>query len=349
MPLKSGGAVDNEYMRGRSNQGLVAIGKVVVVAGNLYAGLNTSPGKIVKIDLATFTKTSTLTLDTGEDYVVRSVVSGNYLYAGLQTAPCKVVKIDLATFTKVATLEFSPDLSGNIIWDLAINGNYLYACLGVSNRRGELWKIDLTTFSVADHFYFLNAGENDSSGLAISGNFLYCSLWTPNPGKIVKVDLTTFTEVSTLTLALDENHLMRLNIKDNYLYVDLQRVPGQIVKVDLTTFTKVDTLTMAADENEPWSQAISGNNLYALLRTAPAKVVKVDLATFTKVSTLTFDAGEDLGFGLAAFGKFLYAGCVIVFDHPPSKIVKVNLDTFTKVSTLTLDAGEDSVYDLLAS
>lgn len=58
----------------------------------LYVGLQTSPGKVVKIDLSTFTAASTLTLSAGENIVYALFSDGTYLYAGLLTTPGKIVR-----------------------------------------------------------------------------------------------------------------------------------------------------------------------------------------------------------------------------------------------------------------
>ncbi|MEM2570027.1 MAG: hypothetical protein QXT67_08865, partial [Candidatus Bathyarchaeia archaeon] len=99
----------------------------LAVSGNyLYAGLYSM---VVKIDLDTFTRVDTLTLNDGE-YASSLAVSGNYLYAGLATVaiePGKIVKIDLDTFTRVDTLTLN---DGEYhVWSLAVSGNYLYAGL----------------------------------------------------------------------------------------------------------------------------------------------------------------------------------------------------------------------------
>ena len=56
----------------------------------LYAGLYTSPGKVVKIDLSTFTTVSTLTFAAGEEFVYSLFSDGTYLYTGMFTSPGKI-------------------------------------------------------------------------------------------------------------------------------------------------------------------------------------------------------------------------------------------------------------------
>ena len=59
---------------------------------NLYAGLYTTPGKVVKIDPVSMSGISTLTLASGENKVYSLGYDGTNLYAGLNTTPGKVVR-----------------------------------------------------------------------------------------------------------------------------------------------------------------------------------------------------------------------------------------------------------------
>jgi len=234
----------------------------------LYAGLSISPGKVVKIDLSTFTAVSTLTFAAGEDYVISLFSDGTYLYAGVDTAPGQVVKIDLATFTTVSTLTFA--VGEDYIRSLFSDGTYLYA--GSSTTPGQVVKIDLSTFTKVSTLTFA-AGEDNVTSLFSDGTYLYAGLLTA-PGKIIKVDLSTFTTVSTLTFAVGENNTYSLFSDGTYLYIELYTSPGKIIKVDLSTFTKVSTLTFAAGENNVSSMFSDGTYLYAGVHVSPGKVVR---------------------------------------------------------------------------
>jgi hypothetical protein len=286
---------------------------LTVYGGYLYAGLSTTPAKVVKIDLSTFTKVATLTFDTGEDYAWGFPVYGGYLYTSLYTSPAKVVKIDLSTFTKVATLTF--DTGENYARALAVYGGYLYA--GLFTSPGKVVKIDLSTFTKVATLTF-DTGEDYILSLAVYGGYLYAGLST-TPGKIVKIDLSTFTKVATLTLASGEDKILCLAVYGGYLYAGLNTSPAKIVKIDLSTFTKVATLTFDTGEDYARALAVYGGYLYTSLFTSPGKVVKIDLSTFTKVATLTLASGEDYAWALTVYGGYLYAG----LNTSPAKVVKV--------------------------
>lgn len=71
------------------------------VNGFAYYGTGSSPGKIIKIDLATFTRVGTITLGAGENVLVAAIIDNGFAYFATFTAPSKIIKIDLATFTRV--------------------------------------------------------------------------------------------------------------------------------------------------------------------------------------------------------------------------------------------------------
>jgi hypothetical protein len=192
----------------------------------------------------------------------------------------------------------------------------------------------------ADKTLTLNTGENSIRTMWSDGTYLYVGLVT-SPAKIVKIQLSDLTKVTTLTLDTGEDSCVALWSDGTYLYAGLYLSPSKIVKIDLATFTKDSTLTLGSGENNLFDLWSDGTYLYAGLHLSPSKIVKIDLATFTKDSTLTLGSGENDLRTLWADGTYLYAGCATT----PSKIVKIKVYNFTKDSTLTLDTGENGLYD----
>jgi len=312
----------------------------LAVSGSyLYAGLYTSPGKIVKIN-STFNQVGTVTFDTGENKITSLAVSGSYLYAGLDTTPGKVVKIDLSAFTKVSTLTLNT--GENNVMSLAIYGDYLFA--GLNTAPGNVTKIDITggtTFSRVGTLK-LASGENYVRALAVSGSYLYAGLRT-SPGKVVKIDPATLTKVgTTLTLSTGENYIVSLAASGSYLYAGLELSPGRVVKIDQTP-SRIGAITLSTGENNVLSLAVSGNYLFAGLNTAPGNVTKIDITggtTFSKVGTLKLSIGENNVRSVVANSTYLYAG----LNTLPGKVVKIDLGTFLKVSTIFL-GDQIKVYD----
>ena len=94
---------------------------------------------MVKINLSTFTKEATLTLDTGEDYAYTGLASYEtlYLYVGTYTSPAIIAKISIATFTKVDALTLNAGESN--LESIYIHGNYIY--VGTFTFPGRIVKV----------------------------------------------------------------------------------------------------------------------------------------------------------------------------------------------------------------
>src|SRR3972149_8695311 len=80
----------------------------------IYAGLYTSPAKVVKIDPVTMTAVSTWTAPSGENYCQAVVSDGFYIYAEVDTTPNKIYRLDPVTMSPVAP--YLPGVSGQACW-----------------------------------------------------------------------------------------------------------------------------------------------------------------------------------------------------------------------------------------
>ena len=66
----------------------------------IYAGTNTAPSQVIKIDPLTMTTVGLpWTGAAGQDYIISQSYDGTYIYAGTGTAPGQVIKIDPSTMT----------------------------------------------------------------------------------------------------------------------------------------------------------------------------------------------------------------------------------------------------------
>ena len=63
-------------------------------ADYVYAGLETSPAKVIKIAKSTMTTSATWTGEAGDEYCSGLTQDADYVYAGIGTSPAKVIKID---------------------------------------------------------------------------------------------------------------------------------------------------------------------------------------------------------------------------------------------------------------
>jgi len=349
MPLKGGGAVDNEKMRGRASLGVITVGKI---AAKLYTGLIGRAGGVDYVDIIkTDPETSTATniSISGIDHFFIGKHNGFLYVTGIVSDVDNtgmVSKVNANTLVEEATLTFAA--GEDIPRAGVIVGDFLY--IGLRTTPAKIVKINLSTFTQVATLT-LDAGEDwvvKQGSMAVSSSFLYVACYLTTPGIIVKVDLSTFTKTSSLTLDVGEDNPAVLAISAGMLYAGLDLSPGRVVKVNLTSFTKVSTLILDAGENSAWFLVASGDNLYVICYVSPNKVVKIDLSTFTKVATLTFtNADEEYIGGGAIIGNTLYVQCSPSATTKP--IVKVYLGTFTETGRINLNTQHaanvaDSLY-----
>ncbi len=192
------------------------------------------------------------------------------------------------------------------------------------------------SLSLDDDYNFWSAAIDTDNGYA------YFGTWT-KPGTVVKVRLSDFTRVGTLTLDSGENGLRSavLDSENGYVYFGAYTEPGIIVKINLATFTRESALTLTTNERNLTSAVIDPINetAYFGTDTKPGRVVKVDLAGFTKVGALTLNTDEDFlkSAVIDTENKFAYFGT----DTEPGRIVKINLTNFARETARTLNDNEE--------
>lgn len=268
----------------------------------LYISTALSPSKIYKIDLSTFTLFDTLTLGAGENGI-RSIFSdGSNIYVACFTSPVKIAKINIATFTEtsVLTLGAGEDLAFSIYSD----GSFLYVAL--LGAPGRIVKVDLITFTEVS---VLTTVVSNLSSLAISDRYIYAA--SSASTFIEKIDIDTFTTVSTLDVSPTAFFSGSLFIAGKYLYVAAGAFgAGRVVKVDLDTFTVFDTLTLNAGEGlNIFSRLLfsDGTNLFvALSPDVTANIAIISLVPFKRIGTITLSGGTFVN-SIFVDETFLYA------------------------------------------
>jgi hypothetical protein len=244
-----------------------------------YFGTDTSPGRIVKVDLATFTRVGTLTLPAGDDRPYPAVIdpAGRFAYFGTITSPGRVVKVDLASFTHVATLTLATGV--NRLTSAVIDPAGRFAYFGTDTWQGQVVKVDLDSFTHVATLT-LAAGDNHlgSAVMDPAGRFAYFGTST-SPGRVVKIDLAGLTHAGTLTLPDVAGSLSSAVIDPagRYAYFGAWTGPGRVVKVELAGFTHAGTLTLPTGENSLAAALIEPVGQYAYVGTftSPGRVVKV--------------------------------------------------------------------------
>jgi len=219
-----------------------------------YFGLDSVPGKIVKVNLSTFTETAVLTLTgDGENHLSSAVIDDDngFAYFGTSTAvPGRIVKIDLSTFTRVG--EVHGELYHGEFTTAVIDKPNGFAYFGTYHIPGRIVKINLSNFAFVGEIE-LAIGEDylKESVIDQPNGFAYFITYT-NPGKIIKIRLSDFTRVDTLTLNTGEycSSAVVIDQLRGIMYLGTAAyAPGKIIKVDLTSFTSLGSITLAESES----------------------------------------------------------------------------------------------------
>ena len=245
--------------------------------GYAYFGTSTQPGRVVKIDLNTFTRVGAITLNAGEDYLESAAIDptdglGGVLYFSTYTSPIEVVKIDLNTFTRLGavTLDTGENLSGAMLVDPGSG----YAYVGTSDN--VIVRVDLSPFARVDALTLPVNEFGQNSGFIDAANG-YAYFGTAGVGRVVKVDLSTFTRVGSITTGDGPLYTANFDPGTGYAYFGTNTSPGRVVAIDLDSFTEVGSDVLDAGEDSIYSAVLDAGAGYAYFGTFtdPGQVVRV--------------------------------------------------------------------------
>lgn len=213
---------------------------------------------IYKVRLSDFSLIGTLVLS--QDYPCSMAIdsTGTFLYVAVDAgaAPLKIIKINLATFTEVGTL--STTLNA-VLWARHvsyIDSSYLY--FATYTGSGRVVKIKLSDFTQDSVLVFL-AAETDIRAMIIYAGFMYCGCWTTPNAFLVKVDMNTFTKISTLTLAGIPFMSCGVQKWGKAVFACSPGGNTTLVLVDLASFTLEDSNSAGSAYSNNWTGAIDPN------------------------------------------------------------------------------------------
>lgn len=255
----------------------------------LYVILGTTPARVVRIELSTFTRVDYVDFDPGDDDGlcgdIIDTIFGTALFVGLGTSPGKLGTVVLSTFTYVGALDL--DTGENNCISLTHDTNYIYATVQPSVGSAKTVRFDLTTFNRVDALELVANYVRYPQSTTIADGKLYVASWNLHV-HLTKVDLATFTvEAELLDVDLGVVTLNVVKAVGNYLYVT--DTGCNIIKVDLSTFSKVDVLT-----NSHSAVALVHNEGFLYVGThadaTPATIYKVNLSSFSIADSLNIAA-----------------------------------------------------------
>jgi len=197
---------------------------------HLYCCGNT--GVISKVNIDSLSEVSTLALGIS---VFSLFVDGTYLYAGGELSN-SFKRINLSDFTTITSLNVTDAGIYSIIGD----SNYIYITHYLSPAK--IRKIRRDTFTI-ESVLVLAAGEDNAASILKNGSYLYVGL----DQKISKIDLDSFTKITTLTLSPGPgggNTLVTYLSADNkYIFAGMSTLPGTVVVIDIATFVELSLIT----------------------------------------------------------------------------------------------------------
>lgn len=287
-----------------------------------YFGMETNPGKIVKVQLSPLSRIDVVTFLVNEAIPYGAVIDNTdtSLYFGTNSNPSKVVKVDVATFTRtgaltMGTLNGEADIHTGVI-DAA--GTTAYFGTGTqpatATYPANIIKVNLTTplptktstttSQIGDTFatYAIDS-TGDIAYFGTSNGF-----GISDTAEVIKVDLSTSpaTILERLYLNPGEGSISAavIDSSDQFIYFGLSSNtlgnPGRVVKVDISgpTMSRVGVLNLSGVERGFVGGVIddSGTNIYfatnAFDGSTPSRIVKIDLGTFTRSGALSLNSGE---------------------------------------------------------
>lgn len=327
--------------------------------GFAYFATGTRQAKIVKVNLASFTRVGTLALESvkgGGVYGMAIDTTNGFLYAAISDVPSRIVKVNLASFTVTSslTLQAGDDYAYAAALDIAANVGY-FATYTTPSR---IVKVNLATMTRVGSLT-LDSGEGpviEQANLAFDSgtSALYVTFSNANPAKVVKVSASTFTRVGALTFLAGEvyGRDIVIDAAAGFGYVSTNQRPAKILKFSLSSFTRVAALALGVGNNNGMEMEMdtTGGNLYVGLSNIrqgdqfglfPGKLAKVSLASFTRTAVVTLNAGED---GSAAMIVDASAGKGYVASPWVGTIVKFDLSPLARNSALAAATRSDVGY-----
>lgn len=275
--------------------------------GYLYFGTYQVPfPKVVKVRVSDFTVVATLTLSIADHLICAAISSGFAYFVGdLGT----IFKIRLSDFTEVAAMS-----TGKNFYRIEVADGFAYCTSYITKQILKLRLSDFTvtatlTLGGADDYVF-------SSTIDTVNGFIYLGT-DMESGEVIKIRLSTFTEVARLTTSIDNLYYGSIDFAHGFIYFG--GFTGT-TKIRLSDFTVVGSISNGSMSDYSITSAIDTTNGFLYLGSNdPGIVTQIDLRTFTVVDQIVVE-GEEF-FTSIIVGNYVY----FPSDTTPGKITKIRL------------------------
>ncbi|MBI2584176.1 MAG: LamG domain-containing protein [Candidatus Aenigmarchaeota archaeon] len=321
--------------------------------GTVRGGILTND--VIRINLSDFKRVGNVSIGIGELQSAAIDTVNKIAYFAWDANPLNLTKINLSDFTLIGNVELNATKIASLgISDpkAAIDVSTGFAYFGAANDDVTLVvkvKVDqvpkprnvleragnLTLGTGEDNFTYQASVIDSEKGVAYFGT-------ATSPAKIIKVNLSDFRKIATITLNAGENSLRSaaIDAKNGFAYFGTATNPGIVVKINLSDFSRVGNVTLNTNEADLRSAVIDSEKRFAYFGTftPPAIIVKINLSDFSRLGNLTLNTGEDnlTSAVIDTASGFAY----FATRTNPGKIIKINLTDFTRVGSITLNTGE---------
>jgi microcystin-dependent protein len=226
------------------------------------------------------------------------------------------------------------------------NGIFMYISDQNANNLIKIRLSDMTTVSIISNADFSGTGYSVRSGIIDSAG-LYGYFGTASTflgvSKIVKVNLSTMTSITSLLLLLSLKSAV-IDFNNQYGYFGSSGSP--VYKVNLSDMTYTST-TAPTNCNDFISASIDpyGTYIYFGTNTVPAYIVKYTISSDSMTSLIAGDGNNYIASSVIdkdnIYGYFTTSTI-------PSRIIKLNLATFTISSILEMDNNNTYSYNQIS-
>jgi hypothetical protein len=237
-----------------------------------------NPDMILKINLSNFTVEDTLFLSGASEQNIAAATidtQRHFAYFGTYSWPTAIIKINLSNFTK-SNVIVPPWAVQSASIDMA--GGYAY--FGMEAVPGQVFRLNLVDSTTSTLTFVGGEEEARSAVVDPAGGFAYFGTYMISgwPSSVVKVRLSDFTRVGSLTLDSTENNANTAVIDpaNGFAYFGTNG-SGRIVKVQLSDFSRVGALQIPNSANELVFDNTSGY-AYGYCSTT-GNIVRVTVAT----------------------------------------------------------------------
>lgn len=289
-----------------------------------YAGLDVSPGRIARFDLAAFTLKDTLLLPANESYLKVGAVdtSGTYAYFVAQSDPPRVVKVRLSDFTRVGGVSL-PAFFGPRAAAIDPSGAYLF----VGGVFGML-RVDLGSFSGYENLALATADQNLMSVNFNADGTQFFSI--NDRGKAIVYSLASISKVveSEALYAPTISGALSLPAAGDQILIYNQSIPAIVEK---TNFNLQRGVPLALDGGEQALRRMvqDADGRYAIIGSVYGKAIKVDLERFQRVGGTLLGVQGHLIYAAASDGRHAYLGTSGGRDGK-SQVAKLDMDSLAE-------------------